>query len=402
MRKHIYLPFFLTAAIAAGTVIYADNEAVSPFDADVISVTSTNSDKAVTTAEKPAEEEKKDEEAKQDGFPIQGTVAGCSGLRLRSWPWGPVMGVFHSGTPLTINGVSGEFYLVEINGQTGYMHKNYINTANCPATGVAPYYPGNTASGGYLPKDEGIAQSNAAGGSSNNGGATAGNGNGGTSGNSGNSGTVGNEPSAQGNSAGSGAISSNSPNFNKWVDDAVNAYSSAWNFPTVTNMYGKTITPRDYILAIMWIESGGVHRKANGQLTTSCCGAQGFMQLMPSTSKGLGIADPTDPAQNIMGSSKLFKEIFNCKNISGKTGAEKLIMAGCGYNMGPYSSKLAGSWEQFKATGTSVQSYGIKLKACLGLELSADERAYVQKQGQNPDTYQTSNYAYTKGLGAFK
>ena len=401
------LPFFITAAISTGTVLFATNDSADPFNVDTITIASDSNDNAVTTAtEETLKKETKSEvkeEVKKDGYPIQGTIVGCSALRIREWPWGPVHGSYPSGTSVTITGESGEFFIVEVNGKTGYMHKNYINSANNPATGVAPYYPGNTASGGYLSKEEGIKQSNFAAGetSTTNNGNAANNSN--NSGNSGSTATKGNEPTAQSNGASSGAISSNSPGFDKWVDDAVNAYSSSWNFPTVTNMYGRTITPRDFILAIMWIESGGVHRNASGKLTTSCCGAQGFMQLMPSTSKGLGIADPTDPAQNLMGSAKCFKEIFNCKNIKNKTGAEKLIMGACGYNMGPYSSKLAGTWEQFKASGTSVQSYGIKLKACLGLELTADERSYVQnKLGQNPDNYQTSCYSHTKGLGAFK
>ena len=406
MRKHILLPIFISAAISTGTVLFAVNDTADPFNVDTVTATSDNNDDSITTATaKTLKNSEVKEEIKKDGFPIQGTIVGCSALRIREWPWGPVHGSFPSGTSVTITGESGEFFIVEVNGQTGYMHKNYINSANNPASGLAPYYPGNTASGGYLPREEGVKQSNfAAGETSTSNNSSNGNvsNNSNNSGNSGSKATSGNEPAAQSNGASSGAISSNSPDFNKWVDDAVNAYASSWNFPTVTNKYGRTITPRDFILAIMWIESGGVHRNASGKLTTSCCGAQGFMQLMPSTSKGLGIADPTDPAQNLMGSTKCFKEIFNCKNIRNKTGEEKIIMAACGYNMGPYSSKLAGTWEQFKASGTSVQFYGIKLKACLGLELTANERSYLQSKGTNPDTFQTTNYSHTKGLGAFK
>ena len=401
MRKHIILSLLLMTILVSNVstnnkCVAQDSDESNAFSSEAISVTAQSTEKSDTTVkETPKETENKDENVKTDGYPVDGTIAGCSALRLRDWPWGPVSGTFSSGTAVTITGESGEFYQVTINGQTGYMHKNYINTAKVPASGIAPYYPGDTASGGYLPKEEGISQSNSAANNSSN-----------QNSNDGKQTVVsGNEPSPKNNgaSASGQAITSNSPDFNKWVDNAVNQYSSSWNFPSVTNKYGRTITPRDFILGIMWIESGGVHRNSSGKLTTSCCGAQGFMQLMPSTSKGLGIADPTDPAQNLIGSAKCFQEIFNCKNIKGKTGEEKIIMGACGYNMGPYSSKLAGTWEQFKASGTSVQSYGIKLKMCLGLTLTSDERSYVQsKMGQNPDTYADQCYAYTKGLGAFK
>ena len=62
-------------------------------------------------------------------------------MRLRSWPWGDVKASYTTGTPLNVLGESGEFYLVEINNQQGYMHKNYVSTADKAASGVEPYYP---------------------------------------------------------------------------------------------------------------------------------------------------------------------------------------------------------------------------------------------------------------------
>ena len=55
--------------------------------------------------------------------------------------WGDVKASYTTGTPLNVLGESGEFYLVEINGQQGYMHKNYVSTADKAASGVEPYYP---------------------------------------------------------------------------------------------------------------------------------------------------------------------------------------------------------------------------------------------------------------------
>ena len=67
----------------------------------------------------------------QEGYPKEGVLSGlgASFLRLRSWPWGNVIGQYYQGTKVQILGTSGEFYLVEVNGQQGYMHKNYVTTS---------------------------------------------------------------------------------------------------------------------------------------------------------------------------------------------------------------------------------------------------------------------------------
>lgn len=100
-----------------------------------------------------------------DGFPVKGTVACGSNLRLRSWPWGNVLTTFSSGTELKVLGVSGEFYIVEVDGQQGYMHRNYVSIPNNAASQVDPDYPGDTRSGGALSLEQGVQISKANGGS---------------------------------------------------------------------------------------------------------------------------------------------------------------------------------------------------------------------------------------------
>lgn len=93
----------------------------------------------------------------QNKFPVTGIIEAGSRLRLRSWPWGMVLGLFEPGTAVKVIGENGEFYKVEVNGQTGYMHKNYISTPGAAASGEEPYYPGDTKNGGYLPISQGTA-----------------------------------------------------------------------------------------------------------------------------------------------------------------------------------------------------------------------------------------------------
>ena len=53
--------------------------------------------------------------------------------------------------------------------------------------------------------------------------------------------------------------------------------------------------------------------KAESDFNTKCvssAGAQGIMQVMPEEQKGLGIKDPFDAEQNIMGAAKLLKAHF--------------------------------------------------------------------------------------------
>ena len=87
-------------------------------------------------------------------FPVTGTVQAGSSLRFRSWPWGPVLGLKSPGSKLKIIGISGEFYQVEIDGKTAYMHKNYISVPGQDASQEEPYYPGNTRAGGYIALSE--------------------------------------------------------------------------------------------------------------------------------------------------------------------------------------------------------------------------------------------------------
>ncbi|OGK06411.1 MAG: hypothetical protein A2W80_11035 [Candidatus Riflebacteria bacterium GWC2_50_8] len=203
-------------------------------------------------------------------------------------------------------------------------------------------------------------------------------------------------------SAGGKSISVGSAQFKSWFAEAAK-FSSSWKFPDVTNKYGQKISREDYLRAIIWIESRGVHQNNRGSITKSWAGAVGFMQLMPNTARGLKVT-ASDAAQNLKGGAKYLSEIFNSGSVSKKTGAEKLIMGACAYNLGPFSKSMKKSWEQLKTAKIPVEtrSYGLKMKMALGLELSADEKKLADQwfvpKGQTVDEFTDEFYANAQGI----
>jgi len=68
---------------------------------------------------------------------------------------------------------------------------------------------------------------------------------------------------------------------------------------------------------------------------TSHCGAQGLMQLMPGTARGLGVNNAYDPGQNIMGGAKYIGQLL--KQFKGD-----VRLAVAAYNAGPGNVKKYG------------------------------------------------------------
>ena len=201
--------------------------------------------------------------------------------------------------------------------------------------------------------------------------------------------------------SGSG-VNTKSAEFKDWFNSAIDTYGD-WNMPAIKNQYGQTISVEMYMKAILFIESNGTHRKSDGSLVKSYCGAQGFMQLMPATASELGV-DGNDPKQNLAGGCKLFQKMFSGNyGPAGKTtGVDKLMLVACSYNAGPWSKLVKGSWQDLKNTGSSVQGYGIKLKMCLGLALEEDEKTYAKNHmtnGQSVESYAANCYAHAQGYG---
>lgn len=94
--------------------------------------------------------------------------------------------------------------------------------------------------------------------------------------------------------------------------------------------------------------------KAESDFNTKCvssAGAQGIMQVMPEEQKGLGIKDPFDAEQNIMGAAKLLKA--HLKKFNGD-----YTLAAAAYNAGSGAVKKYGGVPPYKET----QNYVKKIK----------------------------------------
>lgn len=91
--------------------------------------------------------------------------------------------------------------------------------------------------------------------------------------------------------------------------------------PIIKDVAAKTHVGRSLIMAVIKVESDFDPKAVSPK------GAMGLMQLLPSTAKDLGVADPFDPKENIYGGARY---LSNCINTF-----EDIALALAAYNAGP-------------------------------------------------------------------
>lgn len=117
----------------------------------------------------------------------------------------------------------------------------------------------------------------------------------------------------------------------------------------------------------------------------SPCGAQGIMQLMPSTASYLGVEDAFDPEQNIMGGAKYLSNLL-------KTYDGDVTLTLAAYNAGSGNVKKYGGVPPFKET----QNYIQKISGYLNQDFSLDTVICSTKSSSNSSVVSAIENTSTK------
>ncbi len=135
----------------------------------------------------------------------------------------------------------------------------------------------------------------------------------------------------------------------------------------------KYNVPEDLLKAI------GYHESRFQTDAVSSAGAIGVMQLMPSTADYLGVEDPYDPYQNIMGAAKLLGKLSDMYD-----GNQSLMLAA--YNAGSGNVEKYGGIPPFEET----QNYVAKVLSTLSSGVEVPEKDIVINASDNSTVVSTA------------
>ena len=145
-------------------------------------------------------------------------------------------------------------------------------------------------------------------------------------------------------------------NFNSAsFSDALQTVSTTQSLDTIFQKAAK-----QYDVPVSLLKAIGKAESNFNPEAVSSAGAQGVMQLMPATAQSLGVTNPFDAEQNIMGGAKYIKQMLDRYD-----GDVKLALAA--YNAGSGNVAKYGGIPPFAET----QNYVKKVMAAAGEDLTA-------------------------------
>ncbi|MBE5906262.1 MAG: lytic transglycosylase domain-containing protein [Lachnospiraceae bacterium] len=176
----------------------------------------------------------------------------------------------------------------------------------------------------------------------------------------------------------------------KHVASTKSAHRSSGDFSKELNQASKKTTTLDAIFnkaaATYHVDVNLLKSMAKAESefhanSTSHCGAKGIMQLMPATAKYLGVKDPYDPEQNIMGGAKYISRLL--KQYDGNTN-----LALAAYNAGSGNVRKYGGIPPFKET----QNYIKKIRGFMenGVTIPSSLNIVTNKSGTDYSTVPTT------------
>jgi soluble lytic murein transglycosylase len=110
----------------------------------------------------------------------------------------------------------------------------------------------------------------------------------------------------------------------------------------ITQASGRFQVETSLIKAVIKAESGFNHRAVSHK------GAQGLMQLMPTTADLLDVSNPFDPTQNIFGGTRYLRQLLDRFN-------HDMRLAVAAYNAGPEAVENYRGIPPYKETQTFVK-----------------------------------------------